>query len=131
MAITMAGRRMPGAGRRPWNLAMKFRADIATLEDARDKILSVCQCGPEEEIEYELIIQRGPKEYDILDDAPGPKISFAPLGLDLAPGLAAIRFSGDTMSIVVTSCEDIEVDLSPLADDERAFLVKVARKILK
>jgi hypothetical protein len=110
---------------------MRFRADIATLEDKRDKILSVCQLGPEGEIEYEVIVQRGPKEYDILDDAPGPKISFADLGLDLAPGPAAIRFSGNIMSIVVTGHEDIEVDLSPLADDERALLMKVAGKLFK
>jgi len=110
---------------------MRFRADIATLEDKRDKILSVCQLGPDGEIEYEVIIQRGPKEYDILDDAPGPKISFAPLGLYLEPGPAAIRFSGNIMSIVVTGHEDIEVDLSPLADGERAFLMKVAGNLFK
>ena len=44
---------------------MRFRADIATLEDKRDKILSVCQLGPDGEIEYEVIIQRGPKEYNV------------------------------------------------------------------
>lgn len=110
---------------------MRFRADIATLEDKRDKVLSVCQLGPEGEIEYEVAIQRGPKEFDILDDAPGPKISFDALGLDLAPGPAAIRFSGNIMSIVVTGHGDIEVDLSPLADDERALLMKVAGKLFK
>ena len=46
-------------------------------------------------------------------------------------GPAAIRFSGDIMSIVVTGHEDIEADLSPLADDERAFLMKVAGKLFK
>jgi hypothetical protein len=122
---------MLGARRRLWDLTMRFRADIATLENKRDKVLSVCQLGPEGEIEYEVIIQRGPKEYDILDDAPGPKISFDPLGLYLAPGPAAIRFSGNIMSIVVTGQEDIEVDLSPLSDNERALLMKVAGNLFK
>jgi hypothetical protein len=110
---------------------MKFRADIATLEDKRDKILSVCQCGPEGEIEYEVIIQRAPKKFEIFEDIPGPKISFTPLGLKLAPGPAAIRFSGNIMTIVTTGHEDIEVDLSPLADGERALLLKVAEKLFK
>jgi len=35
------------------------------------------------------------------------------------------------MSIVVTGHEDIEADLSPLADDERAFLMKVAGRLFK
>ena len=48
---------------------MHFNADICTCENGSDKILSVCQCGPDGEIEHEVIIQRGPKEFDMLDDA--------------------------------------------------------------
>lgn len=124
-------RRMLGAGRRLWSPAMEFRADIATLENKRDKILSVCQLGPDGKIEYEVIIQRGPKKFDVFDDAPGPKISFKPFGLHLTPGPAAIRFVGDIMSIVVTGHEDIQVDLSPLADRERSLLMKVAGKLFE
>ena len=74
-------------------MQMHFNADICTCESGSDKILSVCQCGPDGEIEHEVIIQRGPREFDVLDDTPGPRISCEELGLDLEPGPEEIVFS--------------------------------------
>jgi hypothetical protein len=65
---------------------MKFKADIATCEDGRDKILSVCQSNPDGDVLHEIIIQRSPKEFDVLTGDPGPRISCEDLGLDLEPG---------------------------------------------
>jgi len=108
---------------------MRMRADIATCENGRDKILSVCQLDADGEIAHEITIQRSPKEYDIFDENPGPKISCDELGLDLATGPQAIRFAGNTMVIVLAQCEDIEADLSPLTPEERADLRNVAEKL--
>ena len=110
---------------------MKFRADITTCEDERDKILSVCQVGSDGEIEHEVIIQRGPKEFDIIDDDPGPKISCEYLGLDIAPGPKTINFSEDAMTIVLDGPENIQVDLSPLSPEQRSELEVVAKVIFK
>ena len=110
---------------------MKMRADIATLEDKRDKILSVCQMGSEGDIEHEIIILRGPKEFDFIDDQPGPRISCEDLGLDLEPGPEAVTFSGDCMKIVIAGHENIEVDISRLSPEERKDLVKVAEALFQ
>lgn len=120
------------ASLQPLGLAiMRFRADITTCEMGRDKILSVCQCGPDGEIEHELIIQRGPKEYDIVDEAPGPRISCHDLGLDLSPGPDDIRFSGGMMTIIVSGSESIEVDISGLSGDEQRELKTVAKAVFE
>lgn len=108
---------------------MKFIADISTCENTRDKILSVCQCGVDGEIEHELIIQRGPKEFDVLDDTPGPRVSCDDLGLDLAAGPEDIVFSGFTMTVVLSGEENIEVDISGLDDDEQRELKIVAQEL--
>jgi hypothetical protein len=34
---------------------MKFKADIATCEDGRDKILSVCQSNPDGDVLHDII----------------------------------------------------------------------------
>ena len=110
---------------------MKFRADICELENGRDKILSVCQCGPHGEIEHEVIIQRGPKEYDEFDDHPGPKISYEDLHLDIVPGPERIEFSGDSMMIVLSGSENIEADISRLTQEEQEKLRTVAKALFK
>lgn len=83
--------------------------------------------GPSGEIVHEVIIQRGPKEYDFIDEHPGPRISCVDLGLDIDPGPEEITFSGDGMIIVIAGRESIEVDISPLSTKERKELVKVAK----
>ena len=110
---------------------MKFIADICTCENGRDKILTVCQCGPDGDIEHEVIIQRGPKEYDVLDDAPGPRISCERLGLDLTPGPDDIVFSADVMTIILPGDENIEVEISDLDDQEQQDLRIVAQELFK
>jgi len=110
---------------------MKFKADICTCENTHDKILSVCQCGVDGDIEHEVIIQRGPKEYDMIDDALGPKITCDDLGLDLAPGPEEIIFSGLIMTIVLSETECIEVDISGLDDDDQQKLRVVAKELFK
>ena len=110
---------------------MQFKADIATCEDGRDKILSVCQSNPDGDVLHEIIIQRGPKEFDFLTDDPGPRISCADLDLDLEPGPESIRFSGDLMTISVAGHEQIEVDLSPLGTEDRKALQKVAKRLFE
>jgi len=110
---------------------MRFRADITSCENDRDKILSVCECGTGGEIEHEVIIQRGPKEYDFFDDSPGPKISCNELGLDLVPGPERITFSGNIMTIVLSEPENIEVDLSRLSREEQQELRAVAKALYK
>ena len=110
---------------------MKFKADIATCEDGTDKILSVCQINPDGDVLYEIIIQRGPKEFDFLTDHPGPRISCEDLGLDLEPGPESIGFSGDLMTIIVAGYEEIEVDLSPLDTESRKALREVAETLFK
>jgi len=42
---------------------MRFITDISNFKNGRDKILSVCQCDPSGVIQYEVITQRGPKEF--------------------------------------------------------------------
>jgi len=110
---------------------MKMIADICECENTRDKILSVDQCGPDGEIEHEVIIQRGPKEYDQFDDEPGPKISCDDLGLDIVPGPTDIVFSGSLMRIVLPDAEDIEVDISGLDDEEVHQMKVVAEELFK
>ena len=110
---------------------MKLRADICNIETGRDKVLSVCQCTSAGDIVEEVIIQRGPKEFDVFDDHPGPRISCKTLNLDIAPGPETIVFSGDFMTIVLTGPEDIEVDISPLTQKERDGLKRVARLLFK
>jgi hypothetical protein len=110
---------------------MKFRADITTCENDQDKILSVCQSSVNGEVEHEVIIQRGPKEYDAFDDVPGPKITCDELGLDLVPGPERIIFSGNTMTIVLSEPENIEVDISRLTKGEIRELRAVAKAIFK
>ncbi|MCX6996545.1 MAG: hypothetical protein NTV49_05555 [Kiritimatiellaeota bacterium] len=110
---------------------MKFRADITSCENGRDKILSACQCGPDGVIEHEFIIQRGPKEYDVLDDLPGPRISCEELGLDLAPGPVNITFSEGRMTIALFAVENIEVDISRLSKKEQRELHIVAKELFK
>jgi hypothetical protein len=107
---------------------MKLRADIATCENERDTILSVFQSGPDG-IEREVIIQRGPREFEVLEEDPGPKISCEELGLDLVRGPEKITFSGDSMTIVLSDAESIEVDISELTKHEKEEL-KVVAKIL-
>jgi len=109
---------------------MRFRADITGCENGRDKILSVCQSGPDG-IEYEVIIQRGPKEFEFFEEHPGPKISCDDLGLDLTPGPDEITFSGDIMTIVLSTQENIEVDVSQLTREEQRELKKVAKELFK
>jgi len=109
---------------------MKFRADITECENARDTILSVCQSGPEG-IEHEVIIQRGPREYEPFEDYPGPKISCNELGLDLAPALDRITFSDNIMTIVLSQPENIEVDISKLTAEEQKELKTVAAVLFK
>jgi len=110
---------------------MKFRADISVCEDDEDKVLSVSQCDAEGYVQDQIIIQRGPKEFDALDDAPGPRISCEALGLDLAPGPEEITFSGDLMTIVLSDGENIEVDISGLERDEKSELRAVAKKLFE
>lgn len=114
-----------------WGTKMKFRADIMTCENDRDKILSVCESGMDGEIKHEVIIQRGPKEYDAYDDSAGPKISCDELDLDLVPGPESITFSGDTMTIILSEPENIEVDISLLSREEKRELRAVAKAIFK
>jgi len=108
---------------------MKFKADIATCEDGRDKILSVCQSNPDGDVLHEIIIQRSPKEFDFLTGDPGPRISCEDLGLDLEPGPESIAFSGDLMTIIVAGHEQIEVDLSLLDMEDRKALQEVAKRL--
>ena len=110
---------------------MKIRADICELENGRDKILSVCQCGPHGEIEHEVIIQRGPKEYDRFDDHPGARISCEDLHLDIVPGPERIEFSGDSMTIILSGHENIEVDIARLTNEEQEKLRTVAKALFK
>ncbi len=110
---------------------MRFKADIATCENGRDKILSVCQSNPDGYIQHEIIIQRGPKEFDFLIEHPGPQISCADLGLELEPGPESIRFSGDLMIITVAGHEEIQVDLSALDAETRQALQKVAKTLFE
>ena len=107
---------------------MKIRADIATCENERDTILSMCQLGPEG-IEREVIIQRGPREFEVIEEDPGPKISCEELGLDLVRGPEKITFSGNVMTIVLSDSGNIEVDISNLPRDEQEEL-KVVGKVL-
>ncbi len=109
---------------------MRFRADITECENARDTILSVCQSGPDG-IEHEVIIQRGPREYEFVEEHPGPKISCDDFGLDLVPGPEKITFSGDIMTIVLSGFDDIEVDMSILTREERNELKTVAKELFK
>lgn len=110
---------------------MHFIADICTCENTRDKILSVAQCGPDGDIEHEVIIQRGPREFDVLDDAPGPRISCDDLGLDLVPGPEEIVFSGFLMTIILPGDENIEVDISGMDEDEQNELRVVAQELFR
>ena len=109
---------------------MKFKADITDCETGRDRILSVCQSGPDG-IEHEVIIQRGPKEFEFFEEYPGPKISCDDLGLDLTPGPDDITFLGEIMTIVLSAQENIEVDISNLSPTEQRNLKKVAKALLK
>lgn len=109
---------------------MKFSADISTCENGRDKILSVCQSGADG-TRHEVIIQRGPKEFDFIEEFPGPRISCNDLGLDLVLGPNAITFSGSIMTIVLSTPENIEVDISQLPRVERRALKKVAKELFK
>ncbi|MBL7134547.1 MAG: hypothetical protein ISS78_10655 [Phycisphaerae bacterium] len=109
---------------------MRFRADITTCEQASDTILSVCQCGPDG-IEYEVIIQRAPPEFEQFDPCPGPKLSCDQLGLHLVPGPEGITFSGGAMTIVVSRPENIEVDISRLSLDEQNELKAVAKALFQ
>ena len=77
---------------------MKMIADLCTCENGRDKILSVCECDSYGDFVHEVIIQRGPKEYDVFDDAPGPKISCDDLALELVSGPDYIVFRDMTMT---------------------------------
>ena len=110
---------------------MKFRADFANCENDKDKILSVCESGSDGEIVHEVIIQRGPKEFDRFDETPGPKISCDELGLDIVPGPDKIEFSGETMTIFLSEPENIEVDISRLSKREKQQLMTVAEAIFK
>ena len=110
---------------------MKFRADITTCENDRDKVLSVCQCGPDGDIEHQVIIQRGPKEFDVLDDSPGPKISCEELGLDIVPGPERIMFLEGKMTIALSEGENIEVDISQLPEEEQGELRTVAKELFR
>ena len=110
---------------------MKFKANICTCENSFDKVLSVCQSEPGARILNEVIIQRGPKQFDVFDDVPGPKISFDEYGLDMEPGPENIIFSGDIMTIVLSGHEDIEVDISGLTKEEKKELQVVAIEIFK
>ena len=109
---------------------MKFRADITTCENGRDTILSACQSGPDG-IEHEVIIQRGPREFEPFEEDPGPKLSCDELGLELVPGPEAITFSGNIMTIVLPEPENIEVDISKLTRDEQEELKTVAKVLFK
>ncbi len=110
---------------------MNFIADICMCENTRDKILSVAKCGPDGEIEHEVIIQRAPKEFDVLDDNPGPRISCEDLDIDLAPGPNEIVFSGFLMIIILSGDENIEVDISGLDDAEQKELRVVAQELFR
>jgi len=111
---------------------MRIRADISTIEnDGREQVLSVCQCGPEGMIEHEIIIQRHAREYDIVEESPGPKISCDQLGLDIVPGPENIIFEGGVMNIILSGSEDIEVDISHLPGDEQTELKKVAKAVFE
>ena len=110
---------------------MRIIANSSVCENGRDKILSVCQEGPDGTIEHDIIIQRGPKEYDFIDDAPGPRISFDTFGLDLTPGPDAIVFSGHIMTLLMSGYENIEVDLSGLDEHEIRELKAVATALFK
>ncbi|MBW2595693.1 MAG: hypothetical protein JRC66_09190 [Deltaproteobacteria bacterium] len=109
---------------------MKFTADIITCENERDIILSVCRSGPDG-IEHEVIIQRGPREFESFEEHPGPKLSCDELGLDLVPGPEKITFSGDIMTIVLSEPENIEVDISKLTRDDQEELKTVARALFR
>ena len=109
---------------------MKLRADISHCENGFDTILSVCQTGPDG-IEHEVIIQRSPREYEAFEDVPGPKVSCDELGLDIAPGLERIDFSGACMTIVLSGKEKIEVDISNLTREEQEELRVVAKALFR
>jgi hypothetical protein len=109
---------------------MKFRADISQCENGRDTILSVCQSGPYG-IEHEVIIQRSPREYEVFEDFPGPKISCDELGLDIVQGPESIDFSGGYMTIVLSDHEDIEVNISKLSKKEQVDLRVVAKALFE
>jgi len=106
-------------------------AHICHCEDTRDTILSVCQCDAYGHIEHEVIIQRSPEEFEILQDQPGPMISCDDLDLDLAPGPEDIVFAGSMMTIVLNGGENIEVDISRLDREEQCRLKTVARKLFR
>jgi hypothetical protein len=108
-----------------------FTAHISTCENGRDKVLPVCQCGAEAEIEHELIISRGPKESDMFEETRGPRITYEQVGLAMSPGPKEILFSGDTMTVVVSSKESIEVDISELEDEEKQDLKAVAKALFR
>ncbi len=109
---------------------MKFKADITQCENGRDTILSVCQSGLGG-IKHEVIIQRGPREFEPFEEYPGPKISCDELGLDLVPGPERITFSGDIMTIVLSEPENIEVDISKLTREEQKKMKAVAKALFK
>ena len=108
-----------------------FKAHISTCENEADKVLSVCQCDSDGGIEHELIIQRGPKEFELFDDMSGPRISYDQIGLDMAPGPKEILFAGDTMTVVVSSKESIEIDISELDGEEIRELKAVAKALFE
>lgn len=110
---------------------MKMTADISSCENAQDKVLSVCECDADGYIVHEVIIQRAPKEFDILDDAPGPKISCDELGLELAPGPEDIIFSNHLMTVVLSQSENVEIDISGLDVDEQSQLKVVAEELFR
>ncbi len=110
---------------------MKFKANICACENGFDKVLSVCQSAPAAGILNEVIIQRGPKQFDVFDDVPGPKISFDEYGLDMEPDPEKIIVAGDIMTIVLSGQEDIEVDISGLTREEKMELQVVAIEIFK
>jgi hypothetical protein len=109
---------------------MKFRADIMNCQDDGDIILSVCQCEGSD-IEYEVIIQRNPPEYEAVEDIPGPKITCEQFGLDLVPGPEAIDFTDDIMTIVLSWRGNIEVDISHLTEKEQKDLKKTAKALFR
>jgi hypothetical protein len=108
----------------------KGRLCFLYSENGKD-ILSVCQSNPGGDVRHDIIIQRGPKEFDFLIEHPGPRISYEDLGLDLVPGPESIRFSSDLMVITVAGHKDIQVDLSALDHNSRKQLRKAAKKLFR
>ncbi len=109
---------------------MKFAADTTTCESGMDTVLWLCQSGSNR-IEHEVIIHRGPREFERFRQHAGPTLSCEELGLNLVPGPENIVFAGEVMNIVMSGPDDIEVDISRLTREEQKDLKVAARELFE